>query len=58
MAVGVWVYLYLLDPISYAIRDPFALVGASVPAAVLAAVAYTIVTLVVIKPLNKGGYRS
>lgn len=58
MAVGVWVYLYLLDPITYEIRDPFALVGASVPAAVLAAVAYTIVTLVVIKPLNKGGYRS
>jgi NCS1 family nucleobase:cation symporter-1 len=58
MAVGVWAYLYLLDPISYEIRDPFTLVGASLPAAILAAVAYAIVTLVVIRPLNKGGYRS
>jgi len=58
MAVGVWAYLYLLNPISYEIRDPFAIVGASVPAAALAALAYAIVTLVVIRPLNKGGYRT
>jgi NCS1 family nucleobase:cation symporter-1 len=58
MAVGVWVYLHLLDPITYEIKEPFALVGASVPAALLAAVVYTVVTVAVIKPLNKGGYRS
>lgn len=58
MAVGVYVYLYLLNPITYEIKDPFALVGASVPAAALAAVAYAVVTLVVVRPLRKGGYRS
>lgn len=56
MAVGVITYLYLLDPISYVIREPFTIVGASLPAAVLAAIAYAIVTLVVIRPMNKGDY--
>lgn len=57
MAVGVATYLYLLNPISYAIKEPFSLVGASLPAAVVAGLAYAVVTLLVVKPLGKGGYK-
>lgn len=56
MATGVGTYLYLLNPQTYAIREPFSLVGASLPAALVAAVVYVIVTMVVVKPLGKGGY--
>jgi len=56
MAGGVVTYLYLLDPISYSVNDPFPIIGASLPAAAIAAVAYTIVTFAINKPLNKGDY--
>jgi len=57
MAVGVSTYLYLLNPITYVTRDPFPLFGASVPAALAAAIAYALVTVLVVKPLGKGGYK-
>lgn len=57
MIVGFFTYTYLLDPISYEIREPFPLVGASLPAAVLSAVTYALVTVLIIKPTGKGGYK-
>ena len=57
MIVGFFTYTYLLDPISYEIKEPFPLVGASLPAAVLSAVTYALVTVLVVKPAHKGGYK-
>jgi len=56
MVVGFFTYTYLLDPISYEINNPFPLVGASLPAAVLSALSYVLVTVLVVKPARKGGY--
>lgn len=56
MAGGVLTYLYLLNPQEYTIRDPFALVGASIPAALVSAAVYALVTVLVVKPMGKGGY--
>lgn len=57
MAAGVATYLYLLNPVSYAIKEPFPLVGASLPAAAVAGVVFGLVTLLVVKPMGKGGYK-
>lgn len=57
MAVGVFTYLYLLNPITYAAKNPFPMVGASLPAALLAALTYALVTVALIKPMGKGGYK-
>ena len=57
MIVGFFTYTYLLDPITYEIKEPFPLVGASLPAAVLSAVTYALVTVLVVKPSGKGGYK-
>lgn len=57
MAAGVVTYLYLLNPISYAIKEPFPLVGASLPSAVVAGVVFALVTLLLVKPMGKGGYK-
>lgn len=56
MAAGVVTYLYLLNPQEYTIREPFSLVGASLPAALVAAAVYALVTVVLVKPMGKGGY--
>ncbi|MFZ2227776.1 MAG: cytosine permease [Candidatus Nanopelagicaceae bacterium] len=56
MAAGVATYLYLLNPVSYAIKEPFPLLGASLPAAAVAAVVFGLVTLLLVKPMGKGGY--
>jgi NCS1 family nucleobase:cation symporter-1 len=47
----------LLNPISYAVNAPFTIVGASLPAALLSAVTYAIMTVLVVKPAGKGGYK-
>lgn len=57
MIVGFFTYTYLLDPITYEIKEPFPLVGASLPAAVLSAITYALVTVLVVKPARKGGYK-
>ncbi len=56
MAAGVVTYLYLLNPQSYVAREPFSLVGASLPAAAVAAVVFAVVTVAVIRPSGRGGY--
>jgi len=55
--VGFYTYTYLLDPISYAVNAPFPLVGASLPAALMSALTYALITVLVIKPAGKGGYK-
>jgi NCS1 family nucleobase:cation symporter-1 len=58
MAVGVVTYLYLLNPQSYAIHEPFPYVGASLPAAVAAAVVHASVTVGFVRRAGRGGYDS
>lgn len=57
MVVGVATYLHLLDPITYEINESFLVMGASLPAAILAGLAYVAITLLVVKPAGKGGYK-
>jgi nucleobase:cation symporter-1, NCS1 family len=56
MAAGVATYLYLLNPQSYAIREPFSFIGASLPAAAVAAVVHGVLTVTLIRRAGKGGY--
>lgn len=56
MASGVLTYLYLLNPQTYAIHEPFSFVGASLPAAAVAAVVHALLTQLVIRRAGKGGY--
>lgn len=56
MAAGVATYLYLLNPQSYAVHEPFSWIGASLPAALAAALVYAVVTVVLVRPSGRGGY--
>ncbi|CAA9353674.1 MAG: hypothetical protein AVDCRST_MAG36-2155 [uncultured Nocardioidaceae bacterium] len=56
MAAGVATYLYLLNPLSYAVREPFSYVGASIPAAAVAAVVHLVLTQLVVRRAGRGGY--
>lgn len=56
MAAGVLTYLYLLNPLSYTVREPFSYVGASLPAAAVAAAVHVLLTLVLVRRAGRGGY--
>ncbi|HEU4512187.1 MAG TPA: cytosine permease [Nocardioidaceae bacterium] len=56
MAAGVATYLYLLNPQSYAIHEPFSFVGASLPSAFVAAAVHGLLTVVFVRRAGKGGY--
>lgn len=56
MAAGVATYLYLLNPQSYAIHEPFSFVGASLPSAAVAAAVHGLLTVVFVRRAGKGGY--
>ena len=56
MAAGVGTYLYLLNPQTYVIREPFSYFGASLPAALVAAVVHVLLTQLVVRRAGKGGY--
>lgn len=56
LVAGFASYVYLLDPVTYVSHDPFKWVTASVPAALVAAVAYGLVTMLVVRPAGRGGY--
>lgn len=53
---GVATYIYLLDPRSYVYRSPFEYVGASFPAAIVAAVCYVAGVLACYRGRGIGGY--
>ncbi len=55
-AAGIVTYIYLLDPVTYVYRTPFQYLTASFPSAFVAALAYTIGTLVFLRPRGAGGY--
>lgn len=57
MAAGFLTYVYLLNPLTYASRSPYEMLTASLPAAVIGGAVYLVVTLVIVKPAGKGGYR-
>ena len=56
LAAGVATYLYLLNPQSYAVHQPFAWVGASLPTAAVSAAVHVLVTRIVVLPAGRGGY--
>jgi nucleobase:cation symporter-1, NCS1 family len=56
LAAGFVTYTYLLDPVAYTTHSPYQYVSASVPAAVVAASIYALVTRLVVIPRAKGGY--
>ena len=56
MAAGVGTYLYLLNPQTYAIREPFSYVGASLPAALVAALVHGLLTVTLVRRTGRGGY--
>jgi nucleobase:cation symporter-1, NCS1 family len=56
MAAGMTTYLYLLDPHSYAVHEPFSWVGASLPTATVSAAVYVVVTQLLVRPAGLGGY--
>ncbi len=58
MAAGVATYLYLLNPQTYTIREPFTWFGASIPAALVAAAVHVAVTVLLVRPSGRGGYQA
>lgn len=56
MIAGCATYLYLLNPTSYASRAPYEYLTASLPTALMGALVYSAVTLLVVKPAGKGDY--
>jgi NCS1 family nucleobase:cation symporter-1 len=56
MVVGFFVYIYLLDPLTYVSRAPYEYVTASLPTAVIAGIVYLVLTKAVVQPARKGGY--
>jgi nucleobase:cation symporter-1, NCS1 family len=57
LALGCAVYIYLLDPLSYTSRGHYEYVTASLPTALIAALAYAAVTRLLVAPAGRGGYR-
>lgn len=55
-ALGMGVYMYLLDPITYVYREPFQFMTASFPAAIVAGTAYLVGVKLWIQPSGLGGY--
>jgi NCS1 family nucleobase:cation symporter-1 len=55
-AAGVAAYLYLLDPVTYAARAPFALTTASIPSVAVAGLVYWVGARLVLIPARRGGY--
>ncbi len=58
-AVGFFVYWYLLDPVTYVSHNTtaFKWLSASIPSLIATAIVYAILTVILIKPLGKGGYK-
>jgi NCS1 family nucleobase:cation symporter-1 len=57
LALGCATYVFLLDPLSYVSRGPYEYLTASLPTALLAALAFAAGTRLFIAPAGWGGYR-
>jgi NCS1 family nucleobase:cation symporter-1 len=58
MVAGFFVYIYLLNPLTYVSRSPYEYLTASLPTAVIAGIVYLVLTKVLVQPAKKGGYGS
>ncbi len=56
LVTGCGIYLYLLNPLSYASHGPYRVLTASLPAALGAAATFVLVTRLVVMPARRGGY--
>jgi nucleobase:cation symporter-1, NCS1 family len=56
MATGICVYMFLLDPLTYASRWPYQYLTASLPTALAAGAVYWLVTRCVVARAGRGGY--
>ncbi len=57
MIAGIATYLYLLNPTTYVSRAPYEYLTASLPTALVGALAYLLVTVLVVRPAGRGDYR-
>ncbi len=57
LAVGCAAYIYLLNPLTYESHGPFRLLTASLPTAFASGVVYVVLTLCLVVPSGRGGYR-
>lgn len=57
-AVGFFTYWYLLDPVTYVSHNTtaFKWLSASIPSLIVTGIVYAILTVILVKPLGKGGY--
>ncbi|MEM5372088.1 cytosine permease [Paraburkholderia azotifigens] len=55
--LSTWGYLWLYNPVTSAMAEPFKYLGASIPTIVLSGVAYYVATKIVLIPLRKGSYQ-
>jgi NCS1 family nucleobase:cation symporter-1 len=56
LGVGLGVYIFLLNPLTYESRWPYQYLTASLPTAVVSALVYWLVTRIVVLPRGRGGY--
>lgn len=56
-AAGVGTYLYLLNPLTYVSSYPYEFTTASLPTIIVAGLVYLVLTLVLVRPSGKGGYK-
>ena len=56
LVAGAVTYTLLLHPITYEPTEAFGFVGASLPAAVIGGLVHYLGTVLIVKPLKKGGY--
>jgi nucleobase:cation symporter-1, NCS1 family len=58
VGVGCAVYIYLLNPLTYASHGPYRVLTASLPAALVSALTYALLTWTCVIPAGRGGYRA
>ena len=58
-AAGFFTYWYLLDPVTYVSHNTtaFKWLSASIPSLIITGIVYAILTVILVKPLGKGGYK-
>ena len=54
--IGFFVYIYILDPLTYISNVPFEYLSATLPSCIVAGVAYFILSKVIVQSAGKGGY--
>ena len=55
-ALSTWGYLWLFNPVTSAMAEPFKYLGATIPVTLLSGVAYYFAAKTILIPMRKGGY--